>query len=261
MTFYEHSIALTLPLSPMLLLGKAPKGTELMTTQKQASKKNVSQCLRDIVRLNPAEGVFRLKDDGRQWTHAAHQRDRLLLQLASYANPDGTKARPALPTLMATMRWSRRKVYRTLAALKTLGFVRDAGVHEETGVKLYTIDLSNIIKAVSSSAQDDTFLEGSAVPSSQVAVPSSHSPVSSSQVAVPSSTVAVPSSAQDAIRPSSMTINRPSKQPSIDHPGENRKNDGSVSSSPNPALHAVPAGAPPGSYRGIDGKLYVREEL
>ena len=81
--------------------------------------KNSVKCTIAVRRI-PLE-QFRLESDGRKWNKQARDRRALLLELATYANGDGTfgKFSPSIRTLIETGR-SRATLYRHLNDLKEL---------------------------------------------------------------------------------------------------------------------------------------------
>ena len=150
-----------------------------------ARLKKSFQCLRDVVRLNPPEEAFRLKNDGKKWKHNARQRKDLLLQLATWANPDGTDCRPAVEKLAEPLRWDKRTVYRFMAQLRALGFVFDAGLHRPTGIRNWTIDIIAIAKAATDSRLSVTLLSALPVTDTTVAVTDTTPPVTDSRLSSP----------------------------------------------------------------------------
>lgn len=79
---------------------------------------------------------FRSPDDGRQWKSVAGQRRSYFIEIASYADSDGTNAFPSIESLQRILGDSRRTVFRRLAELKELGFIRDVGKSKYQGTTI-----------------------------------------------------------------------------------------------------------------------------
>jgi hypothetical protein len=82
-------------------------------------------CLFEVSKL-PVER-FRKPTDGRKWKAAASARKTMLVQLAAYADSDGTSIRPSTQTLAEQTGFSRRKVCYLLDDLRELGFMERTG--------------------------------------------------------------------------------------------------------------------------------------
>ncbi len=79
---------------------------------------------------------FRSPDDGRQWKSVAGQRRAYYLELSTYADGDGTNAFPSIRSLQRIFGDSRRTVFRRLADLKELGFIKDVGKSKFQGTTI-----------------------------------------------------------------------------------------------------------------------------
>ena len=97
-------------------------------------KTKFKNCLFDACKI-PIE-VFRIPTDGRKWKAAASNRKTLMIQLAGYANADGTSIRPSTKTLADQTGFSRRKVCRLLDDLKVLGLCERVGRYGQRGAAI-----------------------------------------------------------------------------------------------------------------------------
>jgi hypothetical protein len=97
-------------------------------------KTKFKNCLFDACKI-PIES-FRILTDGRKWKAAAGNRKTLMMQLAGYANADGTSIRPSTKTLADQTGFSRRKVCRLLDDLKVLGFCERVGRYGQRGAAI-----------------------------------------------------------------------------------------------------------------------------
>jgi hypothetical protein len=98
------------------------------------AKTKFKNCLFDACKI-PIE-VFRIPTDGRKWKAAAGNRKTLMMQLAGYANADGTSIRPSTKTLADQTGFSRRKVCRLLDDLKVLGLCERVGRYGQRGAAI-----------------------------------------------------------------------------------------------------------------------------
>lgn len=171
-----------------------------MSTKTKTTKKDATRAMRDVSDLPPAR--FALPNEGRQAKHLQRQRKEVAVQIAKYANADGTKSFPSVVKIATAMGCSRRTVFRLLDDLRTLGFLHDGDIHETRKTRIRTLDLGKMKPApVTTSAE-------SPVTSSESPVPSSpntcdifdRAPVSSTQAPVSSCTSPVPK--EDGTQPS-----------------------------------------------------------
>ena len=84
----------------------------------------------------PYRNVWMPETDGRKWKAAAGNRKSLMMQLAGYANADGTSIRPSTKTLADQTGFSRRKVCRLLDDLKVLGLCERVGRYGQRGAAI-----------------------------------------------------------------------------------------------------------------------------
>jgi len=91
-------------------------------------------CLFEICKT-PIE-IFRKPTDGRKWKAAASARKTLAVQLAGYADADGSSIRPSTVTLAAQTGFSRAKVCRLLDDLRELGIMQRTGRHGQRGAAI-----------------------------------------------------------------------------------------------------------------------------
>jgi hypothetical protein len=106
-------------------------------SQSSPPKKTTEQfksCLFEVCKL-PVE-IFRKSTDGRKWKAGAGARKALAVQLAGYADANGTSIRPSIKTLVAQTGFSRAKVFRQLDDLKELGFMERTGRHGQRGAAI-----------------------------------------------------------------------------------------------------------------------------
>jgi hypothetical protein len=94
-------------------------------------------CVFDVLKI-PIER-FRKPSDGRKWKAAASARKTLLVQLAGYADADGTNIRPSTQTLAGQTGFSRRKICYLLDDLQELGLVERTGRHGQRGAAIRKI--------------------------------------------------------------------------------------------------------------------------
>src|SRR5579872_372213 len=97
-------------------------------------KTKFKTCLFDVCKISI--DMFRMPTDGRKWKAAAGNRKTLMIQLAGYANADGTSIRPSTKTLADQTGFSRRKVCRLLDDLKVLGFCEKVGRYGQRGAAI-----------------------------------------------------------------------------------------------------------------------------
>jgi hypothetical protein len=113
-----------------------------MTSTKK--KKNTTKCTQDVRSIPPA--AYMLLDDGRKAKLLCSARRTLLMQLATYADGDGSSIKPSVNTLARDLGWSGRTVNRRLRDLKTLGYVADKGTDEYHLTKIRAIDIASVTK-------------------------------------------------------------------------------------------------------------------
>ena len=87
---------------------------------------------------------YRLPTDGRKGEHVAGKRRELAMQLASYADGDGSSIRVSLKRLYAELGWTTRTVDRRLAELEQVGpgLLSRVGLTQERGVAIRRLDVS-----------------------------------------------------------------------------------------------------------------------
>lgn len=154
------------------------------------------RCLRDVVDLPP--GAFALPADGRQAKHLRSQRKDLAVVIARYANPDGSRAYPAIGTLTKATGQNRATVFRRLADLRALGFMSDGKLVGPRGsrtrilnvVKMRSAVLAPHLRDRAEVASSHEAVRQDRAPESHLhdpGVASSHSHVASSRAEVASS--------------------------------------------------------------------------
>lgn len=145
-------------------------------------KDKAIRCLLDVVDLPPQS--FAMAEDGRQKSHLSRQRKALVVILAKYANPDGTRCFPSAKTMATAMGLSARTVFRLLDDLRTLGFMNDGGYHAIHKTRIRALNVSKMTPVPSSPSTCDN-LEPSPVPSSRGPVTSSQGPLTKQDVTLP----------------------------------------------------------------------------
>ena len=138
------------------------------------------RCLRDVVDLPP--GAFALSGDGRQAKHLRSQRKDLAVVIARYANPDGSRAYPAIGTLTKATGQNRATVFRRLADLRALGFLSDGKLVGPRGSRTRIL---NVVKMRSAVLAPESHLHDPGVASSHPNVASSRAEVASSRQTQP----------------------------------------------------------------------------
>lgn len=84
---------------------------------------------------------FQLPSDGREWKHVAGKRRAVYIELATYADADGTNACPSIESLQRIDGSSRRSIFRRLAELRELGLLVDVGKSKYQGTTVREIRL------------------------------------------------------------------------------------------------------------------------
>ena len=100
------------------------------------------KCVRDIRAIPPER--YRLESDGRKWKRVAQDRRTLAIQLATYADPDGTSITAGTKRLAAELGWSLRTLARRLDDLKKLDLLFNEGLTGEHGTARREIDIHNL---------------------------------------------------------------------------------------------------------------------
>ena len=87
---------------------------------------------------------YRLATDGRKGEYVAGKRRELAMQLASYADGDGSSIRVSLKRLYAELGWTTRTVDRRLSELEQVGpgLLSRVGLTQERGVAIRRLDVS-----------------------------------------------------------------------------------------------------------------------
>jgi hypothetical protein len=109
------------------------------STPPKKTTQEFKSCLFEVCKL-PVES-FRKPTDGRKWKGASSNRKTLAVQLAGYADADGTSIRPSTQTLADQTGFSRSKVCRLLDDLKDIGFMERTGRHGQRGAAIRRIML------------------------------------------------------------------------------------------------------------------------
>jgi hypothetical protein len=126
---------------------------------------------------------FRLPDDSqRQWKQVARNRQALANYLATYADGDGSRVRPSIPTMMAHFGWSHATNCRLLKNLETLGLQKRVGRYGgSNGVAVRQISVDIFRLRFSESQAQPVGVSGSALSESQTPVSKSQAALSESQ--------------------------------------------------------------------------------
>jgi hypothetical protein len=146
-----------------------------------ADKPKSVACVRDL-RDAPLE-EFRLPDDSqRQWKQVARNRQALANFLATYADGDGSRVRPSIPTMMAHFGWSHATNCRLLKDLETLGLQKRVGRYGgSNGVAVRQISVDIFRLRFSKSQTQPIGVSGSALSESQTQLSESQAALSKSQ--------------------------------------------------------------------------------
>src|SRR3989442_354057 len=199
------------------------------------------KCTRDL-RDYPPE-AYRLPNDGRKWKKLCSDRRALAMELATFANGDGTSITPGVRRLMKNLGWSRSKLFRYIADLEELKLltseIRNTGKGRLTSVRALHVEAL-------------TQVPDSQVPKSQIGE-EPKSQIDAPQV--PDSRAQVPDSrAQVPDRGTSRTPTRTDKdRPLPPTPGGGGFVDPKTSNEGNPNHH--PGG---GSPAGRDVVVYLK---
>jgi len=100
---------------------------------------------------------YALATDGRKAAAVAGKRRELALQLATYADGDGSSIRVGLKRLYAELGWPPRTVDRRLAELELVGpgLLSRVGLTQERGVAIRRLDVS-VLKMPAADSPDST---------------------------------------------------------------------------------------------------------
>lgn len=89
---------------------------------------------------------YLLPGDGRKGRALAEQRRALALQLASYADGDGTRIRLGIQRLCTELGWTKRTLYRRMEDLRNLGLLAEKEcLTQEHGTAVRKLDVSKLI--------------------------------------------------------------------------------------------------------------------
>jgi len=110
-------------------------------------------CVRDL-RDVPAT-AYRLPTDGRTWLYNCRRRQHLALLLATYANGDGSNARPSRKSMANLLSCSVRTVQTLLNDLAALGLQREVGLHGESGPAVRQLDVAALRAGAQSSSEQE----------------------------------------------------------------------------------------------------------
>jgi hypothetical protein len=111
------------------------------------AKKDSTKCVRDVRSVPPA--AYRLASDGKKWRWMCEERRKLLMQMASYSNGDGTGIWPSVQRLADETGMSPRTAHRLLNDLKTLGFLEDGELHGCYKTRIRSINVGKVKAGVS----------------------------------------------------------------------------------------------------------------
>ncbi len=111
------------------------------------AKKDSTKCVRDVRSVPPA--AYRLASDGKKWRWMCEERRKLLMQMASYSNGDGTGIWPSVQRLADETGMNRRTAFRLLNDLRTLGFLEDGELHGAYKTRIRSINVGKVNAGVS----------------------------------------------------------------------------------------------------------------
>jgi hypothetical protein len=111
---------------------------------------------------------FRLPGDGREWKHSARNRQALAAFLATFANADGSRVRPSIPTMCEHFGFHKATVCRLLAALEALGFQKRVGrFGGKNGVAIRQLNVAALEVANSNLSESQSHESESQTPESE----------------------------------------------------------------------------------------------
>jgi hypothetical protein len=183
-----------------------------MKKPKQPPKKSMMEFMRNV--LSVPKSAYRLNTDSRR-KHLWEDRRELALLLATYGSTDGTSIRPAIePTLTNALGWSKRTIYRRLEDLQNLGFLTDKGIHEDSKVREWTLNIAKMQGiTLTQSGQADTRAGSDFATDSTI-------PLTDSTASLPDSTTGVTASRESATQ----SLDGPKNKPTNGGPGPASEN-------------------------------------
>jgi hypothetical protein len=100
------------------------------------------RCVRDMRDLPPE--AYRLDTDGRKWKTLCKERRTVAMQLASYADADGSNIWVGIDTLTTALGMPRATLFRFLDDLKTLCALSSYGLSRYHGTKKRRLHPNNL---------------------------------------------------------------------------------------------------------------------
>ena len=181
------------------------------------------KCVRDIREFPPES--YRLPSDGRKWRAVCAERRSVAMQLATYANGDGTSIETGVARLMRETGIPRSTLFRRLDELRTLGILNSKhGLTKEHGTARRSLTVSKLrAPEVSDSESEVSDRPKPEVPISTPEVSDRKPEVSNGKTEVPNSEPEVPRicETQPTKYLTDKEPNRPKNQ--TDQPTENRR--------------------------------------
>jgi hypothetical protein len=110
---------------------RAAAGDVTPTKRVDHSRGQPVRCVRAIRSLPP--DAYRLESDGRKRLSVAKDRRAVAVQLATYANGDGSSVTVGIERLSLELGMPRRTLYRRISELKALGYLKNEGLVKEHG--------------------------------------------------------------------------------------------------------------------------------
>src|SRR5260370_30588748 len=174
-------------------------------------KLDVVKCVRDM-RGYPPE-FYRLPEDGRKWEHTCFMRRSLAMQLATYADGDGTNITVGVERLRQELGMAKRTFYRRIDELTRLGFIEKDGRTHMRGTAVRHINFEGIWEhaagaRVPHSAPECQIGTSARVPNSAPECQTAQARVPNSAARVPDNSTRVPLTADfgpEPIRPTTPT--------------------------------------------------------
>ncbi len=105
-------------------------------------KKNTTKCTQEIRSVPPER--YRLAKDGKKWRAVCRERREVLMQLATYANGDGSSIRVSVERVANELGISRSTAFYRLADLRGLGFLLDGDVDPKYRTIIRSIDVAKV---------------------------------------------------------------------------------------------------------------------
>ncbi len=197
------------------------------------------KAVRDVRSLPPS--FFRLSTDGPKWLAVCRDRRALYLQLATYADGDGTNIRPSIARLMEELGMSKRTLLRRMSDLIQMEILENGGHDGPHGTRLRHINWDGVWERQAQAEVPNGHVNGAEVPNAEV--PDGGPRCQIAKAEVPDSEAEVPDSGAEVPKPPGFGIQPYTATPTALSDRENLppKAGGMVGVSPLGALPQTPA--------------------